>query len=105
MSGADRADTAKLDAAIGRRRELVATGMESLRSSLAEVTGELDPQVVEAVVWTIRMIGSHQTFVRLHEEGGLDAARAGAAAAWAIDLLIQALREGRGPTPPEPMRP
>ena len=87
----------KLDAAIGVGTPIAAKSVRRVRSSLAEVTGDLDPKIAEAVVWTIRILWSHKTWAFYHEEGGLDAAHAGAAAAWAVDLLIEALREGRGP--------
>lgn len=87
----------KLDAAAGLRREGSAKRLEAIRSALAEVTGELDPEMAEAVVWTIRMICARKTYADI-SQGGVDAAHAGAAAAWAVDVLIESLREGRGPT-------
>ena len=89
---------AKLDSATGIGTPIAAKSLGTMRSSLAEVTGHLDPDLTEAVVWTIRIMWSHKTWAAFHEEGGLDAAHAGAAASWAIDVLIKELREGRGPT-------
>jgi AcrR family transcriptional regulator len=89
---------AKIDAATGVGTPIAAKSLRTVRSSLAEVTKDLDPELAEAVVWTIRILWSHKTWAAYHEEGGLDAAHAGAAAAWTIELLVEALREGRGPT-------
>ena len=74
-----------------------ALSLMSVRSALAEVTGHLDPDMAEAVVWTIRQICGVRTLLVLHEEGGIAGAHAGAAAAWATRLLIKALREGSSP--------
>lgn len=74
-----------------------AHSLAAVRSALAEVTEGLEPDMAEAVVWTIRQICSVRTLFLIHDEGGVDAAHAGAAAAWAARLLINALREGRGP--------
>jgi AcrR family transcriptional regulator len=89
---------AKLDSATGIGTPVAARSVRTIRSSLSEVTAGLDPELAEAVVWMVRIIWSHKTWAAFHEEGGLDSAHAGAAAAWAIDVLINALREGRGPT-------
>lgn len=87
----------KLDSATRIQREQSARNLVAMRSALAEVTFELDPKLAEAVVWTIRMICSTKTWLALYEEGGVDAAHAGSAAAWAVELLVEALHEGRGP--------
>ena len=89
---------AKLDSATGVETEMAARSLQAIRSTLAELTAGMDPKLAEAAVWMIRIIWSHKTWAVLHEEAGLDAANAGAAAAWAIEVLIEALREGRGPT-------
>lgn len=89
---------AKLDSATAAGSRVASKSLRTIRSSLAEVTGDLDPSLAEAVVWTIRTIWSHKTWAALNDEGGLDAAHAGAAAAWAIEVLIEALREGRVPS-------
>lgn len=89
---------AKLDSATGIGTPVAARSVRTIRSSLAEVTAGLDPKLAEAVVWMVRIIWSHKTWAAFHEEGGVDSAHAGAAAAWAIDVLIRALREGSGPT-------
>lgn len=89
---------AKLDSATGFGAPVAAKSLQTIRSALAELTADLDPKLAEAVVWTIRIIWSHKTWAAFHEEGRLDADHAGAAAAWAVEVLIEALREGRGPT-------
>lgn len=76
--------------------------LEGLRSALTEVTCHLDEELANAVVWTIRMMCSSQTWRALHEEGHVDGAHAGAATAWAVDLLIEALRGGSRPTLTDP---
>lgn len=87
----------KLDAVTGIRRANSERGFLALRSALAEVTAGLDPDMAETVTWTIRQICATGTWLRLHEEGGIDAAHAGAAAGWAVQLLVAALREGNSP--------
>lgn len=72
---------------------------ESFLGALDEVTGHLDPETAHAVRWTIRQLASHQTWVRLRREGNIDGALSGEAVAWAIETLLDALRNGRGPTP------
>jgi AcrR family transcriptional regulator len=88
----------KLDSATSAGSKVSAKSVRTIRSALADMTGDLDPELAKAAVFMIRIIWSHKTWAALHEEGDLDSAHAGAAAAWAIDLLIEALREGRGPT-------
>ena len=85
-----------LDTAAGLPREGSSRRLEAIRSALTEVTGDLDPQMAEAVAWTIRLICARKTWLDYYE-GGVDAAHAGAAAAWAVEVLIEALRKGRGP--------
>lgn len=87
----------KLDFATGAQREESSNHLTQMRSALAEVTGALDPELAEAVVWTFRMICSVQTWLAIRERGGVDAAPAGAAAAWAVEVLLEALRAGRRP--------
>ena len=72
-------------------------GLEAIRRALSEVTRDLDPRVAEVVVWTIRQICSVRTWLVLREEAGIDGGRAGDVAAWAAEVLIEALRQGRGP--------
>ncbi len=86
-----------LGAATRVHSELAARSIVALRSALAEVTAGLEPRLAEAVVWTISQICSTRTWQVLHEEGGIDARYAGAAAALAVELLLEALREGRIP--------
>ena len=86
-----------LDAATPIRSEHVAKGMVALRGALVELTSDLDPRLAEAVVWTIRQICSTKTWLTLYEEGGIDAEHAGAAAAWTVELLLAALRQGNVP--------
>ena len=72
---------------------------ESFLGALEEVTGHLDPETAHAVRWTIRHLASHQTWVRLRREGDIDGTLSGEAVAWAIETLLDALRQGKGPTP------
>ena len=72
---------------------------EDLLGALEEVTGDLEPETAHAVRWTIRHLASHQTWVRLRREGNIDGALSGEAVAWAIEILLDALRNGQGPTP------
>lgn len=72
---------------------------QALLDAVAEVTGHLRPDVAEAMQWTIRHLASHQTWVRLRRDGGIEGARSGEAVAWAVETLIDALRKGGGPTP------
>jgi|SRR5579872_1449147 len=87
----------KLESATNVGDPVAAKSLRTVRSALAEVTADLDPELAEAVVWTIRTLWSHNTWVPMHD-GGLDARTSGTAVAWAIDALIEALREGHGPT-------
>jgi AcrR family transcriptional regulator len=87
----------KLDAATRVRSEVSARSVAAMGSALAEVTSDLDPRLAEAVVWTIRQICSNKTWLVLHEEGGIDAEYAGSTAAWVVELLLAALRQGRVP--------
>ena len=87
----------RLDSATGIGTPLAAKSVRTIRSALADVTADLDPKLAEAVVWIIRTLWSHKTWVVFHEEAGLDSLHAGATAAWAIDLIVEALRQGRGP--------
>jgi AcrR family transcriptional regulator len=87
----------RLDAVTQLHSEYSARSLLAMRTALDEVTQHLEPDMAEAVVWTIRQICSSRTWFLLHEEGGIDATHAGAAAAWAARLLITALREGHGP--------
>ena len=87
----------KLDVVTGIRNANAERGFLALRFALAEVTAGLDPAMAETVAWTIRQICAPGTGLRLHEEGGIDAAHAGAAAGWAVQLLVAALREGKFP--------
>lgn len=89
---------AKLDAATGIGTPVAAKSLRSIRSSLADLTADLDPKLAEAVVWTIRILWSHKTWAAFHDEGGVDGLHAGAAAAWAVEALVKALRDGQGPT-------
>jgi AcrR family transcriptional regulator len=86
-----------LDAATRFHSAQAARGLVALRAALAEVTSDLDPRIAEAVVWTIRQICSTKTWLALYEEGGIDAERAGSTAAWAVELLLAALRQGHFP--------
>lgn len=87
----------RLDAVTAASSSASAHSLAAMRGALAEVTATLEPDMAEAVVWTIRQICSVRTLYVLHDEGGIDGAHAGAAAAWAARLLITALREGKGP--------
>lgn len=87
----------KLDSATGVTSAVASKSLRTIRAALAEVTGGLDREMAEAVVWTIRMLWSHKTWAVIHEEGGVDARHAGAAMAWAVELMIEALRQGRNP--------
>jgi AcrR family transcriptional regulator len=84
----------KLDAATRIHSQQAVKGLVALRGALSELTSDLDPLLAEAVVWTIRQICSTKTWLTLYEEGGIDAEHAGAAAAWAVELLLAALRRG-----------
>ncbi len=86
-----------LDAATRVHSEQSARSLAAMRSALAEVTSDLDPRLAEAIVWTVRQICSVKTWLVLHEEGGIDAEHAGSAAAWAVELLLAALRHGHFP--------
>lgn len=87
----------KLDIATGLDREMASKNAAELHAALSEVTDGLEPALGEAVIWVLRMICSSQTWLAMHERGNLDARHAGAAAAWAVELLVEALREGRSP--------
>lgn len=87
----------KLDAVTGIRSAHADRGFLALRSALAEVTAGLDPAMAETVAWTIRQICATGTWLRLHEEGGIDADHAGAAASWAVEILVAALRDKHFP--------
>ena len=88
----------RLDSATGIGAPIAAKGVRTIRAALADVTTGLDPKLAEAVVWIIRLLWSHRTWAVLHEEAGLEALHAGATAGWVIELIVEALREGRGPT-------
>jgi AcrR family transcriptional regulator len=88
---------AKLDSATGIGTPVAAKSLRTIRSSLTDLTADLDPKLAEAVVWTIRILWSHKTWAVFHDEGGVDGFHAGAAAAWAVEVLLKALREGQSP--------
>jgi AcrR family transcriptional regulator len=70
---------------------------EQFMAALAGEIAHLPSEVGRAVAWTIRHLGSNQTWMRLHEDAEIDGACSGAAVAWAIDTLLAALRAGQGP--------
>ena len=96
---------AKLDAATGIGAPVASKSVRTIRAALREVTADLDPKLAEAVVWTIRTLWSHKTWSVYYEEAGVDSLHSGTVAAWAVELIVEALREGRGPTLDEEIQP
>lgn len=87
----------KICIATGLNNEHSADRSEQMVSALKEEVGHLPPDVGMAVAWTIRELGSYRTWMRLRDEAGISGDCSGAAAAWAVDTLLRALRNGEGP--------
>lgn len=66
-----------------------------------EVTGHLPGPDAEAVGWVLRVLASNRTLARLWKDANIDGRRSGRAVAWALEVLLKALRRGEGPAPEE----
>lgn len=87
----------KLDLARQAQVKQSARSRQATRSALAEVTGHLPVDVAEVVSALVWQIASTRAWLTLREEAGIDGARFGPVAAWAVETLISDLRAGRGP--------
>lgn len=68
-----------------------------IREALADVLDPLDEAAAHEAYAIIRhLLGAH-TWQVMYDRFDLKDGRAGEAVAWAVELLIQALREGKGP--------
>jgi AcrR family transcriptional regulator len=65
----------------------------AIKSALAPVTGELDPETARWATAVIAHLCSAASWVMVADESGLDDADAQRAVAWAIDRLIASLRD------------
>ncbi len=82
--------------AAGIRNEASYARTEELRA-LVSSSGDTPEAAVDQVVGLIRLLSASDGWARLTEPDlGLDSARAGAAAQWAIRVLIEAARNERG---------
>lgn len=70
---------------------------QRFRTLLAEVTDPLDEQQARQVYALIRHLLGIRTWQEFHDRFELRDGEAGEAAAWAVDVLIDALRSGSAP--------
>jgi AcrR family transcriptional regulator len=87
----------KVAVATGLYNEHSVDRSRQITSALTDEVKHLEPDVGQAVAWTIRQLGSYQTWMRLREEAGISGECSGAAVAWAVETLLDALRGGQGP--------
>lgn len=88
----------KLGIATGLYNEHSVDRSQQIVSALEQEVAHLPPDIAKAVAWTIRQLGSYQTWMRLRDEAGITGDCSGAAVAWAVETLLAALRDGGGPT-------
>lgn len=88
----------RLDVAAQARSTYSARSTAAVRRALVPVVEELDSRTAEAVTAVIRHLYSSETWLALREGAGIDGRRSGEAVAWAVETLLEALRERRGPT-------
>jgi AcrR family transcriptional regulator len=82
--------------AAGVRNESSYARTQQLRQ-LVSSTGEIPKESVDQLVGLIRLLSASDGWARLTEQDvGLNASEAGAAAQWAIEVLIEAARNQRG---------
>jgi AcrR family transcriptional regulator len=70
---------------------------QMIRDALADVLDPLEPEQAEEAYAVIRhLLGAH-TWQVLHDRFNLRDGRSGRAVTWAMEILLEALREGRAP--------
>lgn len=70
---------------------------DQLRDALAELLAPLDEAQAEEVYVVIRLLVSAQAWLTMRDRFGLAEGQTGDAVNWAIDALVQALRDGHAP--------
>jgi AcrR family transcriptional regulator len=65
------------------------------------LTGHLNPEHARAVSMLIRYLASSRTWLAFRDEAGLSGAETGPVVGWAIQLMIDALRDPASPQPGE----
>jgi len=70
---------------------------EALRTGLAEVRPDLEPDELAAVTAILRLLLRFDTWDYLAKDFGLSGADAGRVAAWAFSVLLDALKNDKGP--------
>ncbi|MCH7583710.1 MAG: TetR/AcrR family transcriptional regulator [Acidobacteria bacterium] len=92
------AATADVDSpAMATTNRLSSRRTDAVRIAIARVRPDLDSDAVEAVTAMFRTVMSFGTWSRLANDFGLSGADAGRVAAWAFSVLLDTLRDGRGP--------
>ena len=84
----------ELDASADRGHE---RRTEALRTGLAEVRPDLEPDQLAAVTAIFRLVFRFETWDYLANDFGLSGADAGRVAAWAFSVLLDALENNQGP--------
>lgn len=84
----------ELDASAGRGHE---RRTEALRTGLAEVRPDLEPDELAAVTAIFRLMFRFETWDYLTNDFGLSGTDAGKVSAWAFSVLLDALKNDKGP--------
>ncbi len=82
---------------LSRTRELRELRTEAFVAMVVARRPDLDPEHARAVAAAVRVLASFSTWHRMTTELGVDAAVAGEAAAWLVELAVAALEERRSP--------
>ncbi len=82
---------------LSRTRELRERRTEAFVAMVVARRPDLDPEHARAVAAAVRILASFSTWHRMTTELGVDAAVAGEAAAWLVELAVAALEESRSP--------
>lgn len=90
--GAPARAMARLSAARGMRSEGYRDRTEAFRQRFGDVLDPLPDRVAEARFAVLRHLISSMTWMVLHDDFGLDGETASEAIAWAIDALLESLR-------------
>jgi AcrR family transcriptional regulator len=85
----------------GVRRQRV----EAIRAALEPLAGTMDPDLARHAAAVITHLCSAAAWVAVADESGLPDAEAQEAVAWAIDVLVETLRQDAGGAPPRRLRP
>lgn len=79
---------------------------EAFRDVLArDAAAHLNGDDLDAVTAVVRLLASSRSWLRLHDEHGVDTPRAARTVAWALRALLDDLRTGGGPDPAPPGEP